>query len=196
MLSRTLAPGGGPNTLPRRSSVPGHHGQAPEPATLPRDIAEVSPTASRKGPGWLGLAAASAVLAMAGTAAVAPPAMAQSVVSEYQLIQETDGQIVVHFGQADKVVNPADGSVYTVAGAGERANQKEDKTLCQQAEELGGRCLDPILIELPGGLQIEQIGPGAIWAGTVSLEKEREGVFLQRPAGDLLLFHDGSEKAL
>lgn len=134
-----------------------------------------------------------------------PPAAAEQVVDgstmeaamPFQLIREKGGDVVVVV-QGNQVVNPAHQEAYRLNGAARQAADQVGGTLCEQAQALGGDCVDPILVRIPNGkhgtLEIEQTGEHSIWAGSTSIEREQGGVSVEglKGGGEVFFFNDGT----
>ena len=176
---------------PRASTRTPEEAAPSETLQLSDQAAEVRPAG---GGWWRGLAVAG-MLALGATAALAPPAMAQTVQCEtqaampFQLVKAKDGTVVIHVGN-DRVVDPHNGSTYKLAGAAKQARALERLSLSEQAARFGGTSADGIYAEVPskgGTVYLEQTSPTSLTANSVELEQEAGGVYLNRPGTDDVL---------
>lgn len=114
---------------------------------------------------------------------------------EFNLSREESGDVVVAFDQGDRVFNPTHNEVYDAPRAAFEANYQRGESLCKQAADLGGHCVNSNLAFIPNGehgtIQVEQVGPGTINIGASQMTRSPGGVLIDGPAQDVYLGDNG-----
>ncbi|MGE0491420.1 MAG: hypothetical protein AB7S38_19580 [Vulcanimicrobiota bacterium] len=159
------------------------------------DLSDRAAQVKSAGGGWWRSLAVAGMLALGATAAMSPPAVAQTVQCEtqaampFQLVRAKDGTVVIHVGN-DRVVDPHNGSTYKLPGAAKQARALQRLSLSEQASRFGGTSADGIYAEVPsqgGTVYLEQTSPTTLTANSIELEQEAGGVYLNRPGTDDVL---------
>lgn len=116
-----------------------------------------------------------------------------------ELIRQNDGKVVLYTGIGDEVVDPHAPKHYEAPGAPDAAWMQRGRTVCQQAQELGGHCnsaTDAVVPSVFGPLRVQQSGPDTLdtyseSGGYVRLRVEAGGVDVKSEAGNAFFYNNG-----